>query len=250
MPRWMVYGLVILAAAAAVPPMLLLRMRMSHSSAARIHPILDMDAQPKYQAQQTGALFADDRAMRLPVVGTVARGELHTDAHYYEGKVNSDWAQTLPMPIDRALLERGQERFGVFCAPCHGLDGYGHGPVAVRAAELETLGWVAPSSLHDELIRAQPVGQYFGTIAHGLRTMPAYGPQIAVPDRWAIVAYVRALQRSQHASPADVPEGMAVAPQAAPSAPPAERTQPSTEPAADGATNAPAGEPAGQGESS
>ena len=110
------------------------------------------------------------------------------------------------------LMRRGQERFNIYCAACHGLGGYGDGMVARRAAEMQqsgantAAGWVAPTNYHTDEIRGRPVGNLYNTITNGIRTMPAYDKQIPVPDRWAIVAYVKALQRSQHAKPQDVPE--------------------------------------------
>ena len=102
-------------------------------------------------------------------------------------------------------MKRGKERFDVFCAPCHGLAGNGDGLVAKRADRLQEGTWTPPSSLHTDLVRSRPDGQLYNSIANGVRTMPAYGSQIPVPDRWAIVAYVRALQRSSNARVADVP---------------------------------------------
>lgn len=96
----------------------------------------------------------------------------------------------------------------MFCAPCHGLSGYGNGPVAIRAEELEQGTWTPPASFHTELVRERPAGHIFNTISNGIRNMPAYGPQIPVEDRWAIVAYVRALQRSRDAKISDLPDGV------------------------------------------
>ena len=119
--------------------------------------------------------------------------------------VNGTWAATLPMPLTAPLLRRGRERFEIYCAPCHGLAGYGDGMVARRADRLMEGTWVPPTSLHDPTVLARPDGHLFHTITAGIRNMPAYGPQIPEADRWAIVSYVRALQRSQHASVNDVP---------------------------------------------
>jgi mono/diheme cytochrome c family protein len=96
--------------------------------------------------------------------------------------------------VTESLVRRGQNRFDIFCAPCHGLDGYGDGPVAKRADALQEGTWVPPSSYHTDLVRQRPVGFIFNTITHGIRNMPAYGPQIPVADRWAIVSYVRELR--------------------------------------------------------
>jgi mono/diheme cytochrome c family protein len=166
-----------------------------------------MDNQPRFEAQHANALFADGRAMRPPVEGTVARGELRADDHLYRGISGGAWATTFPATIDvtMQLMERGRQRFNIYCQPCHGAAGYGDGIVNKRAMELLNLGtngttWVAPKSIHEQQIREQPIGQLYNSITNGVRNMPPYGPQIPVADRWAIVAYVKALQRSQNAS--------------------------------------------------
>jgi mono/diheme cytochrome c family protein len=110
-----------------------------------------------------------------------------------------------PLAVDLGVLQRGRERYDIYCAPCHGLAGYGDGSVAKRAEALQEGTWTPPTSFHTELIRQRPDGHIFNTISNGIRNMPAYGPQIPVADRWAIVAYVRALQRSQNATVDDVP---------------------------------------------
>jgi mono/diheme cytochrome c family protein len=109
------------------------------------------------------------------------------------------------MPVDRDLLERGRQRYDVFCSPCHGLAGFGDGMVARRADELQEGTWTPPTSFHSDLIRQRPDGHLYNTITNGIRNMPGYGSQIPVEDRWAVVAYVRALQRSQNATVDDVP---------------------------------------------
>ena len=185
---------------------LMVRARSVKTSKTRIHLIPDMDSQPKYRAQAANALFKDGRAMRPPVEGSVARGELWDRDDLYRGKNEDGWVTTIPVPVTMSLLERGQNRFEIFCAPCHGLVGYGDGMVAKRADELQEGTWTPPSSFHTDLVRQRPVGQLYNTITHGTRNMPAHGPQVEPEDRWAIVAYVRALQRSQHATIDDVPE--------------------------------------------
>jgi mono/diheme cytochrome c family protein len=196
---------IVAVAVALVPPLLVARARVVKSRQPRIHLVPDMDNQPKVRTQQYNPLFADRRAMRRPPAGTVARGDLQEDDHLYRGRVANDWATTFPMPVTEAMMRRGQERFNIYCAPCHGLDGAGRGPVAARA---EQIGgpWVPPLSYHQAQVRDRPHGHIFNTITNGIRTMPAYGPQIPAADRWAIVAYVRALQRSQDARLEDVPE--------------------------------------------
>ena len=121
------------------------------------------------------------------------------------------YVQQIPVPVSMDLLRRGRERYTIHCAVCHGQGGSDNGLVALRAAEIQAAngdaaGWVAPKKYHSDDVRQQPVGQLYNTIANGVRSMPAYGKQISVLDRWAIVAYVKALQRSQDAKPEDVPD--------------------------------------------
>ncbi|MBN2446530.1 MAG: DUF3341 domain-containing protein [Phycisphaerae bacterium] len=198
---------------ALLPPVLVYKANVSKSSKPRYHLIQDMDNQGRFKSQQAHPLFADGRAMRPMVEGTVARGDewtLGTDPHFYEGKVGDDWATTFPerIEVNEQLMLRGQERFGVYCAVCHGLDGGGNGIVAKRVRENSkaSSGWAPPSSLYGDAVVERPVGHLYNTINVGIRTMPAYGDQIPPADRWAIVAYVRALQRSQNATIEDVPE--------------------------------------------
>ncbi len=205
MPRWLFYLVVVVVVLSWVPLAVILRARNTMSSKPRFHIIQDMDNQQKFKAQARNRLFADRRAMRRPVVGTIARGELNGNDAYYRGKVGEDWVEALPVPVTLKLMERGRERFDVFCSPCHGLAGTGDGMVAKRAEELQEGTWTPPASFHSELVRGRADGHLFNTITNGIRNMPAYAPQIPVEDRWAIVAYVRALQRSQGAPLEDVP---------------------------------------------
>jgi mono/diheme cytochrome c family protein len=139
--------------------------------------------------------------MRLDVEGTVARGELRADQAYFSGKTpDGEWVSSLPLPESEETARRGQQRFGIYCAPCHGFSGKGDGTVATRAAVLAEAGkalWVAPTNLSDEKVAIQPYGQIFNTISNGLNTMPGYKQQIPVADRWAIAFYLKALQRTQ-----------------------------------------------------
>ena len=209
LPRIIVYSLLIAGCLALIPPLVFARMRAVPSPNRPIHIFWDMDFQPKYKTQVPSPLFADGRAMRAPVEGTVAQGESYVDTHLYEGVVGGQWATALPgsMSMDEATLRRGRQRFDIYCSACHGLAGYGDGPVNQRAMELvsnvngpvNATQWVAAKSLHDETTRDQPMGQLFNTITHGSRNMAGYGAQIKVEDRWAIAAYVKALQLSQDA---------------------------------------------------
>jgi mono/diheme cytochrome c family protein len=203
--------LTLLATAALIPLACVARARVVHSPLPRLHLVPDMDNQGRFEAQQENPLFADRRAMRPPVAGTVARGELAEDERYHRGLDRGEYVRELPVPLTGAVLRRGQERYGIFCAPCHGLAGYGDGIVAVRAEERQQGLWVPPASLHEEPALSRRAGHLYNTITHGIRKMPAYGAQIDVADRWAIVAYLRALQRSQHASLADVPPELTAA---------------------------------------
>ncbi len=179
----------------------------------------DMDHQPKYQPQHPSEFFADGRAARPPVDGTVPMGytlghryfqvgakngtaEPHgftkQPDYYNTGRLGEVYGDGLPMEVTEALLDRGQERYDINCAICHGRTGAGNGIVT-------QYGLVAVANFHDERIRTMPDGQIFSTITNGKNTMGAYGPQIAVEDRWAIVAYIRALELSQNAQFADLP---------------------------------------------
>ena len=205
LPRWLLYTVAILVVLSWVPLALIMRARATTSTQPRIHIVPDMDNQPKYKTQSRNPMFADRRAMRPPVVGSVARGTILGDPALTSGKIGEDWVEVIPVTVDSDLLERGRERYDIYCSPCHGLVGFGDGMVAKRADELLEGTWTPPTSFHSELLRERQVGHLFNTISNGIRNMPAYGPQIPVEDRWAIVAYVRALQRSQNAITDDVP---------------------------------------------
>ena len=206
MPRWILITLAALTAASLLPLACIARARVTRSPQPRVHLVRHMDQQESYRPQEGNTVFADGRADRPPVEGTVARGQLQGDDHLDRGVVGGAWAATLPMPVTEQLLHRGKQRFEIYCAPCHGLAGFGDGPVARRADNLMEGTWVPPTSLHDANVRSRPDGHLYNTIKNGIRNMPPYGPQVPTEDRWAIVAYVRALQRSQHATVADVPE--------------------------------------------
>jgi len=204
--KWALPALLVVGALALIPPVVTLRARSRTSETTRLQLIWDMDQQPKYKAQSVNPLFADGRAMRPQSPGTVSRGGADTDDLLYRGLVEGRWATTNAMPINEILLKRGRKLFDIYCAQCHGLDGYGRGPVAVRAERLQEGTWIPPLSMHEETVRNREDGHLFNTISNGIRTMPAYGDQISPKDRWAVVAYVRALERSQSASIEDVPE--------------------------------------------
>jgi mono/diheme cytochrome c family protein len=163
-------------------------LRGSPSERPPIHLNPNMDDQPKYLPQSESAFFADGRTMRPAVPGTVARGELAADTAYHQGRVGEALVRGIPLPaVDDAVLRRGAERYAIFCGPCHGERGDGKGMLFVRSQ-------VQSANLAEERIVAMPDGQLFETISRGFGLMPAYGHQIPVADRWAIVAHVRVLQ--------------------------------------------------------
>jgi mono/diheme cytochrome c family protein len=208
MPRGLVYALVVVTCAATVPLALAVKARHSKSEKPRIHLIQDMDSQPKYKAQRENPLFSDGRSQRDPLAGTVAVGHLNEDDHFYRGRAHGGWARTFPgqVELDEATMKRGQQRFGIYCAPCHGLNGEGSGMVHQRAEALAQGGWIPPTNVNQEYLRNMPVGELYNAIANGVRNMPAYASQIEPADRWAIVMYLRALQRSHAGTLGDVPE--------------------------------------------
>ena len=184
----------------------------------------DMDHQPKYQPQHPSSFFADGRAARQPVAGTIPLGyTLHgaylqagakngafepagfanQPDYYNTGKFGDSYGDGFPVEVTSKLIARviarGQERFNINCAVCHGKAGMGNGVAG-------QYGVAAIANLQDDRIRAMPDGQLFSTITNGKNTMGAYGPQIAIEDRWAIVSYLRALQRSQGVKLAELPE--------------------------------------------
>ncbi len=215
-PFWMIAIGITLVVLTWVPLAFIARARVTTSEKPRVHIFQDMDKQPKYGPQATSVVFADNRAMRPKIAGTVARQQIIGEDHYLhgfvirrgdDGKQVTDYFADFPpqLTVDEAFVRRGQERFNIYCTPCHGHDGYGQGIVHQRALALEEPKWVPPTSLHSDTVRERPNGHLFNTITNGIRNMAGYGRQIPVRDRWAIVAYVRALQLSQNATLADVP---------------------------------------------
>ena len=158
----------------------------------------DMHDAPSYDPLQQSAFFPDGAASRMLVANTVARGQLREDEHLYTGKVNGQVAAEFPMPVTAEVMARGQERFNVYCSPCHGRTGMGNGMIVQR-------GFRAPPSYHEERLRNVPVGYFFDVMTSGFGAMQDYSAQVPVTDRWAIAAYIRALQLSQRASVSDVP---------------------------------------------
>jgi mono/diheme cytochrome c family protein len=157
-----------------------------------------MHDQPKYIPLRESAFFADGRSARPPVPGTVARDQLHEDTLLYTGQDNGADATAFPFPVDDKVMVRGRDRYDIYCSPCHGRTGAGDGMVVRR-------GYRPPPSLHVDRLRLAPAGHFFDVITNGFGAMPDYAAQIRAEDRWAIVAYIRALQLSEHAAAADVP---------------------------------------------
>lgn len=157
-----------------------------------------MAENPRYDPLEPSSFFADGSSARPLPADTVARGHLRDDPLLFTGKVNNEPVDQFPFPVTREVLLRGQERFNIYCAPCHGLTGDGDGMVVQR-------GFSRPPSYHTDRLRQAPVGHFFDVMTNGFGVMPSYAAQIPVRDRWAIAAYIRALQLSQHASLEDVP---------------------------------------------
>lgn len=172
-----------------------------------------MHVQPKLNPLSRSDFYADHRSERPPVEGTVARGDLRADSYFYTGKIGNNPGEAMPFPVTREVLDRGRERFNIFCAPCHSRLGDGNGFVPSRGFSRK------PPSFHIARLEKAPSGYFFDVITNGFGIMPDYASQIPVTDRWNIVAYVRALQLSQNATMQDVPAGQKI-----PSEPPKLRT--------------------------
>lgn len=162
----------------------------------------EMSNQQRYKPLAENELFPNRMASRPLVAGTVARGHLNDDPHLYQGRVDGEFATTLPMAVTRDLLDRGQQRYDIYCSPCHDRSGSGNGVVVQR-------GYQRAASFHVDRLRQSPPGYFFDVMTNGFGAMPDYRSQIPVADRWAIAAYVRVLQFSQHAdttllSPGDI----------------------------------------------
>jgi mono/diheme cytochrome c family protein len=158
----------------------------------------DMHDQPKYKAFRRSDFFGDERSARPALEDTVARGQLREDAAYFTGKRGTVPIDVLPVALTPALLRRGQERFSIYCTPCHGQTGRGDGMVVQR-------GYRRPPSFHIDRLRNEKAGYFYDVITSGFGAMPDYSAQVPVADRWAIVAYLRALQLSENARVEDVP---------------------------------------------
>ena len=160
----------------------------------------DMHNQPKYRGLRASTFFPDGSSARPLIEGTVARGTLQEDEAFFTGKIDKIDVKELPFAVDGQVLNRGQERFNIHCTPCHDRTGSGNGMVVQR-------GYRRPPSFHIDRLRQADAGHFFDVMTNGFGAMPDYKVQIAPRDRWAVVAYIRALQLSQHAAAADVPGG-------------------------------------------
>jgi cytochrome c len=160
---------------------------------------LDMHIQPKYLPYDPSDFFDDGRSARQPVPGTVARGNLRLDELLYTGKENGVLVDKFPFPITHADLERGRERFNIYCTPCHDYTGSGRGMIVQR-------GFPPPPSYHIDRLRSAPAGHFFDVMTNGLGSMYSYAARIEPADRWRIAAYIRTLQLSRHATIQDAPE--------------------------------------------
>ena len=165
---------------------------------------LDMQVMPRQNPLSRSDFYTDQRSARPLVEGTVARGQLHADTYFYTGKIGDNPGDVMPFPVTKEVLARGQERFNIFCAPCHSRVGDGNGFVPSRGFSKK------PPSFHTVRLEKAPVGYFFDVITNGFGIMYDYSSQIPPQDRWDIIAYIRALQLSQNATMADVPTGQQI----------------------------------------
>lgn len=212
-PKW-VYGLIITTGTMALIPFAIIaKARASTSEDPHYHIFGDMDFQPKVKSDSAFELFGDNRGNRGVVPGTLARGSLNADDAFYRGLTTgadgaAAWIVELPaaLEVDQKLVERGRDRYDVYCAPCHGYDGRGEGAIPRRVKTSLGGTWLARNLVDPQgAVAKMPNGQLFNTISNGFNTMMGYASQLTHRDRWAVVLYVRALQRAQNAAPQDVP---------------------------------------------
>ena len=187
----------------------------------------DMHTEPRYQPLAETSFFGDQRSARPMVEGTVARGHLRIDEARYMGKLDGEDIDQFPIPIAKADIERGENRFNVYCTPCHGRTGEGNGMVVLR-------GFRQPPSYYSDRLMNAPVGHFFDVVTNGFGAMPSYASRIQTDDRWRIIAYIRALQLSESASVNDVPADQR---QNLPVEPPPRVAGQSSGPAVQGANN-------------
>jgi mono/diheme cytochrome c family protein len=207
MPRWILYLLLVVTALTLIPIGLIYRSSHSAKDRPRVQIVYDMDQQSYHKPQTENPFFADGLAMRPHPDGTVARGRLQGDEAFWRGTAGADtvFVADFPLEVTRELVLRGRDRYAIHCAPCHGTAGDGDGLVHRRAAALAEGTWTPPTDLTTAAIAARPVGHIYNTITNGIRSMPAYGPQLEPQDRWAVAAWVRVLQTARNATIDDVP---------------------------------------------
>ena len=239
LPLWFHGNMALMTCLSFIPLAVAFKGRFATSEKPRYHVWPDMDWQRKRKTQPAWEweAFDDGRTMRLPVEGTIARGELRDDFEFYYGVAQGtsvpdrvtydagtmgevdgqqvyEWLQGFPaaVVVDEALLDRGRQRYGIYCSVCHGAQGNGLGAVALRANEIqaEQWGWIQPKALHTDNAKNYANGELFHIVSQGISSMKGYGAQIVPQDRWAIVAYVRALQATQalDAQSGDLPPGV------------------------------------------
>jgi mono/diheme cytochrome c family protein len=163
----------------------------------------DMHDQPRFKPLARSDFYSDLRSARAPIEGTVARGQMRDDTYFYTGMVGNTPGDYMPFPVDESVVQRGRERFNIYCAPCHSRLGDGNGMIPSR-------GFRHPPSYHIERLRKAPLGYFFDVMTNGFGAMPDYASQVPPRDRWCIVAYIRALQLSQGAAMSDVPAGQKI----------------------------------------
>jgi mono/diheme cytochrome c family protein len=213
LPHGFIYCGILLLCLLLIPPVVILRARLVPSEKPRIHIIQNMDNQPKFLAQKQSLMFNDGRSMRPRVAGVVSQNDMVSDTHYWLGLQDGAYATAFPpqVQVNDALLDRGRQRFDIYCLPCHGVTGDGNGQVHKRAMVLLNNGvngtvWVQPRNLHQPDMQDQPPGKLFYTISKGFGNMAGYASQIPPGDRWAIAAWVYALQVGRNA-PAEAVAG-------------------------------------------
>jgi len=163
-----------------------------------------MHVQPRQNPLSRSDFYPDQRSARPPVEGTVARGQLHEDTYFYTGKIGNNPGDVMPFPVTKEVMDRGRERYNVYCSPCHSMLGDGNGIVPSRGFSRK------PPSYHSDRLMKVPLGYFFDVMTNGYGIMQDYSAQVSPRDRWCIAAYIRALQLSQNATMNDVPQGQSI----------------------------------------
>src|SRR5580704_14044370 len=197
--RWWRWSIKLIAKTRPVPRLLAVGLVAIACAGCR----QDMQDQPKFIPQRSTTFFADGRSVRPQVAHTVARGQLGEDSFFYTGLIDGKEADLMPFPVSMQVLARGQERYNIYCTPCHSRVGNGAGMIVQR-------GYKPAGNFHSARILAEPLGHYFHVMTSGYGAMPDYSAQLTPADRWSVAAYIRALQISQNAREAEVPSGVQV----------------------------------------